>query len=72
MCIMYMLLLLHILLLQTAALRFLRVCIECGECYTHYFIQHRLLWPVVKLLRDVNGINNILDNAVLATLHTVR
>jgi hypothetical protein len=46
--------------------------VDCGDMYTHYFIEHRLLSPVVVLLRDVNGKDNILDNAALATLQAVR
>jgi hypothetical protein len=60
------------LLLQTAALHFLKECVSRGHMYVDHIIQHRLLVPVVVLLKDIIGQDNSVHNAALIVIEAVQ
>jgi hypothetical protein len=58
--------------LQVAALCFFKVCVSCGSVFTQYLIEHRLLAPVVQLVKDIGGVDNILQSTAIGVFQCVR
>jgi hypothetical protein len=59
-------------LLQVAALSIYKECMSCGKKYTKYIINHRLLAPVVALMIDINGQDNVLHSVALRVFQAAR
>jgi hypothetical protein len=46
--------------------------VSCGSVFTQYLIEHRLLAPVVQLVKDIGGVDNILQSTAIGVFQCVR